>query len=80
MTARVRLPQRRPAETREFEFASLRYTTTIGRGPDGRIAEIFLNNHRTNSAADVAARDSGIGSASGIVGAVLDLIGEECMQ
>ena len=58
---RERLPNRRIGETFELEVAGLRYTaTTIGRFPDGRIGEIFLNNHKSNSAADTNARDSAI--------------------
>lgn len=37
-----------------------RYTCTVGRYPDGSIGEIFLNNHKSNSAADVNARDAAI--------------------
>ena len=58
--ARARLPNRRPAETFEIEVAGLRYLATISRFPDGRLAEIFLSNHKTNSGADVHARDSAI--------------------
>jgi ribonucleoside-diphosphate reductase alpha chain len=57
---RERLPNRRRAETFQLEVAGLRYTATIGRFPDGRIGEIFLNNHKSNSAADTNARDSAI--------------------
>jgi hypothetical protein len=57
---RQRLPNRRMGETFELEVAGLRYTATIGRFPDGRIGEIFLNNHKSNSAADTNARDSAI--------------------
>ena len=57
---RARLPNRRPAETFELTFAGLRYTATVGRFADGRIGEIFLTHHKTNSAADLAARDSAI--------------------
>ena len=39
---------------------SLRYTATFSRFADGRIAEIFLNNHRVNSQADVNARDAAV--------------------
>jgi hypothetical protein len=60
MTTRQRLPDRRLAETFELEVAGLRYTATIGRFPDGRIGEIFLNNHKSNSQADTNARDSAI--------------------
>jgi hypothetical protein len=57
---RERLPNRRISETFELVVAGLRYTCSIGRFPDGRIGEIFLNNHKANSAADTNARDSAI--------------------
>jgi hypothetical protein len=57
---RERLPDRRLNETFNFECSGLRYTCTIGRFRDGRIAEIFLSNHKSNSAADTAARDAAI--------------------
>jgi hypothetical protein len=57
---RARLPNRRIGETFELEVGGLRYTATVGRFPDGRIGEIFLNNHKSNSAADTNARDSAI--------------------
>jgi hypothetical protein len=57
---RQRLPNRRLAETFELEVAGLRYTCTVGRFSDGRLAEVFLNNHKSNSAADTSARDSAI--------------------
>jgi hypothetical protein len=60
MTARDRLPNRRLAETFEFDVGGLRYTCTIGRFSDGRIGEAFLNNHKSNSSADTAARESAI--------------------
>jgi Family of unknown function (DUF6074) len=60
MTLRERLPNRRAAETFEFECASLRYTCTVSRYANGRIAEIFLTNHKSNSAADTGARDAAI--------------------
>jgi ribonucleoside-diphosphate reductase alpha chain len=59
-TSRQRLPNRRLGETFEIEIAGLRYTATVGRFPDGRIGELFLTNHKSNSSADVAARDSAI--------------------
>jgi hypothetical protein len=60
MTARARLPNRRMAETFEIEVAGLRYTATVGRFPDGSIGELFLSNHKSNSAADTNARDAAI--------------------
>jgi hypothetical protein len=60
MTSRARLPDRRSAVTFELTVAGLRYTATIGRFPDGTIGELFLTNHKSNSAADVSARDAAI--------------------
>ena len=57
---RERLPDRRIAETFCFEVGGLRYVCTVGRYPDGRIGELFLSNHKANSAADVNARDAAI--------------------
>jgi hypothetical protein len=57
---RARLPNRRLAETFDFEVSGLRYTATIGRFADGRLAEVFLANNKNNSAADVSARDAAI--------------------
>jgi ribonucleoside-diphosphate reductase alpha chain len=96
---RQRLPNRRHALTFDFEHAGLKYTATVGRFPDGRVAEVFIRNHKTNSGADVNARDAAIilsfalqhgadisaigralsrdprGHPSGVMGAVLDIIG-----
>jgi hypothetical protein len=57
---RERLPNRRLGETFELEVTGLLYICTVGRFPDGRVGEIFLNNHKSNSAADTNARDSAI--------------------
>jgi hypothetical protein len=60
MTARARLPNRRPCETFSFECAALRYTATISRFDDGRISEIFLSNHKAGSQTDTNAKDSAV--------------------
>jgi hypothetical protein len=57
---RRRLPGRRACETFELEVAGLKYTCSVGRFPDGRIGELFLSNHKSNSAADTNARDAAI--------------------
>jgi hypothetical protein len=57
---RQRLPNRHASETLELTVAGLDYTCTVSRYADGRIAEIFLTNHKSNSAADTAARDAAI--------------------
>jgi hypothetical protein len=60
MTARRRLPNRRLAETFRLEVGGLTYSCTVGRFPHGSIGELFLNNHKSNSAADTNARDAAI--------------------
>jgi len=75
MSIREHLPNRRLAETFEFEVDGLRYTATIGRFADGRVAEIFLSNHRVNSAADTNARGSAIVCSIALqVGADIEVI------
>jgi len=60
MSIRKHLPTRRPCETFAFECNGLAYVASIGRYPDGRIAEIFLSNGKAGSHADAAARDSAV--------------------
>ena len=60
MTARARLPNRRGSETFELTVAGLDYTCTVSRFDNGAIAELFLSNGKSNSAADTAARDAAI--------------------
>jgi hypothetical protein len=60
LTARDRLPNRRASETFGLECAGLTYTCTISRFADGRVAEVFLSNHKNGSHADTAARDAAI--------------------
>ena len=57
---RQRLANRRASESFPLTCEGLAYIATISRFPDGRIAEIFLSNHKNGSAADTAARDSAI--------------------
>jgi hypothetical protein len=60
MTSRARLPNRRANTTFDLEVDGLRYTATFSRYPDGSISELFLNNHKSNSASDTNARDAAI--------------------
>jgi hypothetical protein len=57
---RTRPPDRRLAENFELQASGLRYTCTVRRFPDGRLAEIFLTNHKAASHADTSARDAAI--------------------
>jgi hypothetical protein len=60
MSVRTRLSNRRGSTNFELEVGGLRYTCTFSRFPDYSIAELFLNNCKSNSTADVNARDAAI--------------------
>ena len=60
---RERLQNRRASETFDVEVSGLRYTATVSRFPDGRIAEIFLSNTKPSSQSDVNARDSAVAAS-----------------
>jgi hypothetical protein len=60
MSARARLPNRRPAETIAFERDGSQYQMTLGFYPDGSIGEIFLNAERADSLLDVLMSDAAI--------------------
>jgi hypothetical protein len=61
MQRRERLPNRRSSMTFSFESNGLAYTATASWFGDGRLAELFLNNHKSNSSADSSARDAAEG-------------------
>jgi hypothetical protein len=63
MNVRQQLPSRRMAMTFDIEVAGLRYTATVGRFADGRVAEIFLQNHKPGSQSDFNARDSAVSAS-----------------
>jgi ribonucleoside-diphosphate reductase alpha chain len=63
MTARTRLPNRRASVTFELEIHGLRYTASFSRFADGRIAEIFLQNHKPGSQNDSNARDAAVAAS-----------------
>jgi hypothetical protein len=60
VTARERLPDRRGCESFSFELNGLRFTATVSRFADGRIGELFLNNHKGGNQSDTNARDAAI--------------------
>jgi hypothetical protein len=43
MSERERLPDRRAADLVDFDHDRRRWTVTIGRYPDGRVAELFID-------------------------------------
>jgi hypothetical protein len=60
MTGRERLPNRRASVVLDFEHKGLRFTCSFSRYPDGRISELFIQNHKNSSGADVVVRDGGV--------------------
>jgi hypothetical protein len=60
---RESLPNRRLAESFNFECCGLAYTATIGRFRDGRLAEVFLQNHKPGSQSDSNARDAAVAAS-----------------
>jgi hypothetical protein len=57
---RRRLPNRRASINFTFECAGLTYTASYSCFEDGRLGELFLSNHKSNSSADTNARDAAI--------------------
>jgi hypothetical protein len=56
--SRVRLPDRRAAETVQLEHGGQRFTVTVGFYPDGRPGEVFTHGVRTGSALDALLADA----------------------
>jgi hypothetical protein len=55
---RVRLPDRRFAETVALEHAGARFMVTIGFYPDGRPGEVFTHGARSGSTLDALLADA----------------------
>lgn len=62
-TTRERLPNRRPSVTFDFDLGGLRFTCSYSTFADGRLAEVFLQNHKPGSQSDMNARDSAIAAS-----------------
>jgi len=60
---RRRLPNRRGSITFELEALGLTFTVTASRFDDGSLAETFIQNHKTNSAAGLLASDCAIAAS-----------------
>jgi hypothetical protein len=58
--ARERMQNRRDSETSSFDHGGAAFTMTVGRYPDGRIGELFINAAHANSALDALASDAAI--------------------
>ena len=61
MTAgRQLLPNRRASELFDFEAMGLRFTASVSRYPDGRVSELFCDNHKAGSQIGTLVRDAAI--------------------
>jgi hypothetical protein len=60
MSRRIRLPNRGESETFGLEAQGLKFTCTASRFPCGRLAEIFLQNHKAGSMAGINAQDAAV--------------------
>ena len=60
---RERLNNRRASQTFEFQAQNLRFTATVSHFPDGSLGEVFLRNHKSDSAAGIMASDAAIAAS-----------------
>ena len=57
---RERLPNRRASELFDFVSMNMLFTASVSLYEDGRLAELFLDNHKAGSAIGTLVRDSAI--------------------
>jgi hypothetical protein len=78
---RQRLPNRRASQTFEIESQGLTFTVTASRFADGKLGEIFLQNHKAGSMAGINAQDSAVVCSIAIqYGIPLDVIRKALMR
>src|SRR5262249_29184431 len=72
---RKRLHSRRLSEIFDLEVNGLHYVCTFSRFDDGRVAEVFLQNNKSQSQSDSNARDSAIAASLALqFGCPLDVL------
>jgi hypothetical protein len=81
MSTRTRLPGRHANTNFNFEVGGLAYTCSYSRFADGRLGELFLSSHKSNSQADTNARDAAITFSIAVQhGADVDVIRRALMR
>ena len=60
MTARERLPNRRASLLFDYQSMDMPFTASVSHYPDGRISELFVDNHKAGSAIGTLVRDAAI--------------------
>ena len=63
MTSRERLRNRRRSESFTLELHGLHYVASFSRFDDGRVAEVFLQDHKPGSQSDSNARDAAVAAS-----------------
>ena len=63
MRERERLSNRRWSETFTLELHGLHYVASFSRFDDGRVAEVFLQDHKPGSQSDSNARDAAVAAS-----------------
>jgi hypothetical protein len=60
---REHLPNRRASVAFDFELGGLRFTCTTSNFADGRVGEVFLDNHKAGSQVGAIVRDAAVASS-----------------
>ena len=75
MNERERLRNRRRSETFTLELHGLHYVASFSRFDDGRVAEVFLQDHKPGSQSDSNARDAAVAASLALqFGCPLDVL------
>jgi hypothetical protein len=74
MSDRERLPDRRGAELVDFEHGGRRWTVTVGRFADGRVAEIFIDGSKEAPIVDLAQESAIVASLALQSGCTLETL------
>jgi len=78
---REKLPSRRGCEGFDIAAFGLKFHASVGRFDDGRLAEVFLTNHKAGSMAGILANDSAVLCSIALqYGAPLDVIRKALMR
>jgi hypothetical protein len=79
--SRERLPNRRASISFDLEAQGLGFTATFSWSADGRVAEIFLQNHKAGSMAGINACDAAVVASIALqYGAPFDVIRKALMR
>jgi hypothetical protein len=60
MSDRERLPDKRASTVFDFEAMAMKFTASVSRYDDGRLAEVFADSNKAGSAIGTLVRDSAI--------------------